>query len=151
MGCSKVCLTQRRSAYSTCDLQISDAGAAILSANFEFPLAFIVEIQKLVVQLPAIVDSDAIILYTRNTACTKPFYPAYISHTNSGLDTSLKHFETDRTGRHRTYIKNCKHVNWLPHQVVAAFLSRQDNYSRTNVLISISDEFFIKNRKNRIL
>ena len=65
--------------------------------------------------MTAVADGGAVILDARDSARAKPFDVADIGHANSGLDAMLKDLETDRPGRYRAYIKNCKHINRLPH------------------------------------
>ena len=82
-----------------------------------------VEIQKLVVYAAAVADSDAVILDACDTAGSEPLYPADIGHFNSSLDAVLKNLESYGPGRHGSYIKYCKYIDFLSHFSVYIVLS----------------------------
>ena len=68
------------------------------SAGLKFPLAFAVEIEELVVNVPAVADGSAVIHDACDAARAEPFDIPDISHANSGLDTVFKHLESYRPG-----------------------------------------------------
>lgn len=74
-----------------------------------------VEIQKLVADMAAFADSDTVIFDAGDAAGSKPFYFADIGHFNSSLDAMLKNFESYWPGRHGSYIKYCKYIDFLSH------------------------------------
>ncbi len=74
-----------------------------------------VEIQKLVADAAAFADSDAVILDACYAAGSEPFYFENIGHFNSSLDAVLKNFESYWPGRHGSYIKYCKYIDFLSH------------------------------------
>lgn len=65
--------------------------------------------------MAAFADSDTVIFDAGDAAGSEPLYIADIGHFNSSLDAVLKNLESYRPGRHGSYIKYCKYVDFLSH------------------------------------